>query len=601
MNARMTSQNPPHFRNLEDFAGIASDWFWETNHQHRFIYFSNRMEQVTKISRADILGRERDIFAAEPSGAAWQAHLDDLQAYRAFRNFEYRIIRPTDGSVMWLRIAGEPKFDEMGQFTGYRGAGHDITREKVAMMQLEQSNAALAIRNRELDEARQALEQAAYHDMLTGLPNRRAFERALDHCLAAAGGQVALLHLDLDRFKWVNDTLGHQSGDAVLVTAAQRISAAVGDGGQAYRVGGDEFMVLLTQDLLADLADRTGTAIVTALTRPIDLGQRQVTIGISIGIARGVAGQDTSATVIAHADVALYEAKRNGRNQVCQITPQITQRMQTKRQIAATIPGALERGEFTAYFQPQADIQTGEIVGAEALMRWHHPECGLLQPADFLDIAAEMGLIEDIDRQVLRLALAVVDKLQARGLHLPSISVNISAPRLMDPRLPDDVASTWTDRRCGLSIELLETIYLDDRREVPQIRENLQQLRDMGVEIHSDDFGSGRASIIGLLKVQPDRLKIECSMIRAALRDPRKSKVVAAILEMTRALGIAATAEGVESAKDIAAVRSIGCDYYQGKLLAPPLQEAAFIAFLSRHKMATKTKTAGRDSLPFCL
>lgn len=348
MNARMTSQNPPHFRNLEDFAGIASDWFWETNHQHRFIYFSNRMEQVTKISRADILGRERDIFAAEPSGAAWQAHLDDLQAYRAFRNFEYRIIRPTDGSVMWLRIAGEPKFDEMGQFTGYRGAGHDITREKVAMMQLEQSNAALAIRNRELDEARQALEQAAYHDMLTGLPNRRAFERALDHCLAAAGGQVALLHLDLDRFKWVNDTLGHQSGDAVLVTAAQRISAAVGDGGQAYRVGGDEFMVLLTQNLVADLADRTGTAIVTALTRPIDLGQRQVTIGISIGIARGVAGQDTTATVIAHADVALYEAKRNGRNQVCQITPQITQRMQTKRQIAATIPGALERGEFTA-------------------------------------------------------------------------------------------------------------------------------------------------------------------------------------------------------------------------------------------------------------
>lgn len=597
----MTSQNRPHFRNLEDFAGIASDWFWETDHQHRFIYFSNRMEQVTKISRADVLGHGREIFAVDQSGPAWQAHLDDLQAHRAFRNFEYSIIRPTDGSVMWLRVAGEPKFDEMGQFTGYRGTGHDITREKVAMMQLEQSNAALAIRNRELDEARQALEQAAYHDTLTGLPNRRAFERALEHCLGTADGQVALLHLDLDRFKWVNDTLGHQSGDAVLVTAAQRISAAVGDGGQTYRVGGDEFMVLLTQGISANLAHQTGTAIVTALTRPIDLAQRQVTIGISIGIATGSAGQDTAATVIAHADVALYEAKRNGRNQVCQITPQITKRMQIKRQIAATIPGALERGEFIAYFQPQADIETGEIVGAEALVRWHHPECGLLQPADFLDIAAEMGLIEDIDRQVLRLALAVVDKLQARGLNLPSISVNISAPRLMDPRLPDDVASTWTDRRCGLSIELLETIYLDDRREVPQIKENLQQLRDMGVEIHSDDFGSGRASIIGLLKVQPDRLKIECRMIRTALRDPRKSKVIAAILEMTRALGIAATAEGVESAKDIAAVRDIGCVYYQGNVLAPPLQEAAFIAFMSRQKMATKTRTAGRDGLPFCL
>ncbi|WP_424177679.1 putative bifunctional diguanylate cyclase/phosphodiesterase [Yoonia sp. TsM2_T14_4] len=596
----MTSQNQPNFRNLEDFAGIASDWFWETDHQNRFIYFSNRMEQVTKISRADVLGRERDIFAAEPSGAAWQAHLADLQAHRAFRNFEYRIIRPADGSVMWLRISGEPQFDQAGAFTGYRGTGHDVTREKVAMMQLEQSNAALAIRNRELDEARQALEQAAYHDPLTELPNRRAFERALEHCLGAADGRVALLHLDLDRFKWVNDTLGHQSGDAVLVTAAQRISQAVGNRGQTYRVGGDEFMVLLTQGISANLAHQTGTAIVKALTRPIDLAQRQVTIGISIGIATGVAGQDTAARVIAHADVALYEAKRNGRNQVCQITPQITKQMQIKRQIAATIPGALERGEFTAYFQPQADIETGEIVGAEALVRWHHPECGLLKPADFLDIAAEMGMIEDIDRQVLRISLAAVDKFRACGLHLPSISVNISGPRLMDPRLPEDVANTWTDRRCGLSIELLETIYLDDRREVPQIKENLQQLRNMGVEIHSDDFGSGRASIVGLLKVQPDRLKIECRMIRAALRDPHKSKVIAAILEMTRALGIAATAEGVESAKDIAAVRRIGCAYYQGNVLSPPLQQAAFIAFLSRQKMATKTKTAGRAGLPFC-
>ena len=340
----MTSQNRPHFRNLEDFAGIASDWFWETDHQHRFIYFSNRMEQVTKISRADVLGHGREIFAVDQSGPAWQAHLDDLQAHRAFRNFEYRVIWPTDGSVMWLRIAVEPQFDQAGAFTGYRGIGHDVTREKVAMMQLEQSNAALAIRNRELDEARQALEQAAYHDTLTGLPNRRAFERALEHCLGTADVQVALLHLYLDRFKWVNDTLGHQSGDAVLVTAAQRISAAVGDGGQTYRVGGDEFMVLLTQGIPANLAHQTGTAIVTALTRPIDLAQRQVTIGISIGIATGSAGQDTAATVIAHADVALYEAKRNGRNQVCQITPQITKRMQIKRQIAATIPGPLERG-----------------------------------------------------------------------------------------------------------------------------------------------------------------------------------------------------------------------------------------------------------------
>ncbi|WP_043700379.1 putative bifunctional diguanylate cyclase/phosphodiesterase [Yoonia vestfoldensis] len=597
----MTPQSPSSFRNLEDFAGIASDWFWETDHAHRFTYFSGRMEAVTKLKTADILGRRRDIVAANPAGPDWQAHLDDLNAHRPFRNFEYRIIRPTDGSTMWLRVAGEPLFDPAGRFIGYRGTGHDITREKVAMMQLEESNAALAVRNRELIEARHALEQAAYHDTLTGLPNRRAFERALDGVTGGPAMRIALLHLDLDRFKWVNDTLGHPSGDAVLITAARRISAMVGETGRAYRVGGDEFMVLLTRDIAGDGARRTGCAIVDAMTQPIDLDQRQVTIGVSIGIALGMAGHDDAADLIANADVALYEAKRNGRNQVCQISPQITKRMQARRHIAATIPAALERGEFTAYFQPQADVMSGDIVGAEALVRWHHPERGLIKPAAFLDLAAEMGIIEDIDRLMLRLALAMVDRLHSCGLILPSISVNISAPRLMDPRLPDDVAGCWVDRRCRLSIELLETIYFDDRRENPQIIDNLRRLRDMGVEIRTDDFGSGRASITGLLKVRPDRLKIAGNLIKAAVHDRQQCKVVAAILEMTRALGIAATAEGVETSDDIAVVRDIGCKYYQGNALAPPLDEDDFVAFLSRHRMAAETKKAGLDGLPMFL
>ncbi len=597
----MTSQPSPRFRNLEDFAGIASDWFWETDQAHRFTYFSDRMEEVTKLKTADLLGRRRDLIATHPAGADWQAHLDDLHAHRPFRNFEYRIIRPTDGSILWLRVAGEPLFDPQGQFIGYRGTGHDITREKMTMLALEQSNAALAVRNRELDEARRALERAAYHDTLTDLPNRRAFERALANAMAGPARQIVLLHLDLDRFKWVNDTMGHPCGDAVLVTAADRVSLITADAGQAYRVGGDEFMVLLTQDATPDDAVTVGNAIVQEMARPIDLDQRQITIGVSIGIAHGLAGTHNPADLIASADVALYEAKRNGRNQVCQINAQITRRIQARRQVAAMIPAALNRGEFTAYFQPQADVLTGDIVGAEALVRWCHPECGLMQPAAFLDLATEMGIIEDIDRLMLNLAAAMVGRLESCGLTLPAMSVNISAPRLMDPRLPEDVANCWTNRRSRLSIELLETIYFDDRRENPQIKDNLRRLRDMGVEILTDDFGSGRASITGLLKVRPDMLKIERNLIQAAVRDPQQCKVVAAILEMTRALGIEAMAEGVETFDDIAVIRDIGCRYYQGNALSPPLPGDDFVAFLSRQTIASKTKTAGHDSLPICV
>ena len=197
----MTPSHDKEFRNLEDFAGIASDWFWETAAAHRFTYFSSRMEEVTKMDATKILGTRRDMVAsAQSKDPKWKAHLDDLNAHRPFRNFEYSLTRPTDGSVMWLRIAGQPLFDPSGTFTGYRGTGHDITAEKEAMRQLVASNDALAERNHELTEARRALERNAHEDALTGLLNRRAFERDLDHHLTHSAKTIGLLHVDLDRF-----------------------------------------------------------------------------------------------------------------------------------------------------------------------------------------------------------------------------------------------------------------------------------------------------------------------------------------------------------------------------------------------------------------
>lgn len=594
----MTGSNKK-FRNLEDFAGIASDWFWETDAEHRFTYFSDRMEEVTKMSAKAIIGTQRTSVArttlADPM---WRDHFADLDAHRPFRNFEYSLQRPTDGSIMWLRIAGQPQFDKSGTFTGYRGTGHDITIETEAMRKQAESIATLAERNAELDEARRALERNAYEDALTGLLNRRAFERDLAAALRTARMRTWLLHIDLDRFKWVNDTLGHQAGDAVLMAAAKRITTAVNDLGKVYRVGGDEFMVVLTDDTTADQATMIGDSIIEAMTTPVEHEQRRATVGASIGIAFGTAGHMTPAKLVANADVALYEAKRNGRNTLCQVTPQMQARMQAHRQLVSDIPLALERREFIPFFQPQVHIGTGAVVGAEALVRWFHPELGLLQPGAFLGAAAELGLVAEIDRLMLKQALDTANRLRMRGLVLPSVSVNISAARLMDPTLPDEIEELWIDRSCKLCIELLETIYFDESHETPQFFENLNRLREIGVRIETDDFGSGRASITGLLKIRPDRLKIDRTLIRSAVTDPITRSVVASILEMTRGLGIEAMAEGVETHEDIEAIRTLGCNIFQGYALSHPLSEADLANYLASRHQAPQKQSAGPLDLP---
>ncbi|WP_341368323.1 EAL domain-containing protein [Yoonia sp. BS5-3] len=584
----MSGVTDKDIRNLEDFSGIASDWFWETDAEHRFCYFSGRMEETTKICPDNLIGLRRDHFAeGYISDPKWRAHLEDLQNHRPFRNFEYEIERPTDGSSISIRISGQPFFDETGTFTGYRGIGHDITAEKEAMRQLLETNAALAERNEELDEARKALERSAYEDLLTGQLNRRAFERDLAAALSIPQTRSGLLHIDLDRFKWVNDTMGHPAGDAVLVTAAERICRVIDKGGTVYRVGGDEFMVILQPRMTTDAAVMIGDSIIEAMAEPIAHEHQNVTVGASIGLAFGKAGHISPAQLVTDADVALYEAKANGRNILCQINAEVQARIQAHRRMATDIPLAIERSEIVPYYQPQVHVGTGAVVGAEALVRWFHPTLGILQPRMFLDAASELGLMAEIDRLMLRQALEMTGRLRSNGQILPSISVNISAARLMDPNLPNDIESYWTDKRCRLSIELLETIYFDEMRETPQISENLNRLRELGVRIEIDDFGSGRASITGLLKIRPDRLKIDRSLIQSAVADPTTRNVVAAILDMTHSLGVEAMAEGAETRADIETIRALGCNVFQGYAVSHPLAEAELAAYLgTRHQSA---------------
>ncbi|MEO0905558.1 MAG: GGDEF domain-containing phosphodiesterase, partial [Pseudomonadota bacterium] len=305
-----------------------------------------------------------------------------------------------------------------------------------------------------------------------------------------------------------------------------------------------------------------------------------IAITASVGLAHGKGGQVTPRQLVANADIALFEAKNGGRACARELTPGMLQEMADRRQLASELPNAIQNRQIIAYYQPQIDARTGRVIGAEALARWDHPRLGVMAPAAFLDIATELGLVASVDRCVMRQAMLFAVSAAETGTPLQSISVNLSADRLMDPNLTDDIQVLWAGQGSRLAIELLETIDLDDVADGSLVSDNLRRLRDMGVQIEMDDFGSGRASITSLLSVQPDRVKIDRHLIQAATRDPIKRQVVSAILDMARALGIESLAEGAETMEDVAIIQGLGCQLFQGYAFSRPLPETEFAAYL---------------------
>ncbi len=595
----MSKTDPNSFRNLEDFAEIASDWFWESDQEHQMSYLSGRIEAVLKIRISDIIGVSRAKLPGVMSHSEyWDAHLADLAARRPFKNFEYSFTRPHDNKQLWLRVSGRPVFDADGTFQGYRGIGHDITEERETVQRLKESNAALAERNREMAEVRRALERSANEDSLTGLLNRRAFERDTAEALGVKDNMVVLLHIDLDRFKWVNDTLGHPAGDTVLKTAAERFRRIASGIGPVYRVGGDEFLVVLADNAEVETARWIADTILDAMNQPIQVERQIASVGASIGIASGVGGTVTHQQLVADADIALYEAKRKGRGCASELTAEMLKHVAARRRLASEMTNAVRNDEVIPFFQPQIDGETLTIIGAEALARWRHPSLGLLAPGAFLDVAAEVGVVAEIDRCMMEKALKFADQALVDGLQLASISINLSTGRLRDPHLIEDVCRCWTNPGCKLKFELLETISFDELRKEKIVTDNLEQLRKLGVQIEVDDFGSGHASITTLLQVRPDRVKIDRHLIQAAIYDPVQRKVVAAILEIAHALGIEALAEGVETVQDVAVLNDLGCQLFQGFAFAKPMPADEFRVYLYKQNAVHETQTAGPIGLP---
>ncbi|MDF1601754.1 EAL domain-containing protein [Mesorhizobium sp. YIM 152430] len=494
---------------------------------------------------------------------------------------DYRLVLE-DGSIRHIRAIGSVFQDETAP-PRIVGVNWDVSEDVERAQALNMAILLSEARNAELESIRERIEFNALHDSLTGLPNRRFLDETIaEHAKAFADGSevAAILQIDLDRFKEINDTLGHAAGDAMLVHAANVLRQSVWPSDFVARVGGDEFVVvrrarnaaLLSAESLADLA----ATIIVKLQEPTLYEEHECRIGGSVGIATDADSLSDPTRLLVNADIALYRAKRNGRNCFQFFSEALQAEIITTKQIADDIRQALDRGEFVPYYQPQFDAQTFEIIGVEALARWEHPQKGLLGPSYFMKVAEELDVVHEIDRRMLEATVAQLGIWELQGLRVPQASVNVSARRLHNDELLTSLRKL--DIEPGrISFELVESIFLDEHDD--RLMHHVDELKSIGIDVEIDDFGTGYASIVSLLKLKPQRLKIDRQLVQPIVGSLAQRQLLGSIIEMGHSLGIQVLAEGVETMEHAQVLRNLGCDALQGFALAKPLPASQIVAF----------------------
>ncbi|ARE39464.1 diguanylate cyclase/phosphodiesterase (GGDEF & EAL domains) with PAS/PAC sensor(s) [Rhodovulum sp. P5] len=539
----------------------------------QFTYFSKHFEELCGFTREEIETVQGGIFARvhdEDRSAYLGSMAEDSRLMRPRHN-RFRIHHPQRG-LCWLAAWATPRKDEDGTVI-WTGALIDVTADMEREAELRKAHEAA-------EKMRAANEWHALHDGLTNLPNRRYYDRTLAQRLDGARTDgprdCVLIRIDLDHFKYVNDTLGHEAGDLVLIRVADVLFDCLRGNDFVARIGGDEFTILpapgTTEAEACDLVDR----LQAKLAEPLIYQGRQCRFGASFGIAHvddlSAIGED----IQMFADAALYRAKATGRNRLHLFTPQLHREILTDRRLAIEIHEGLDGDQFVPFFQPQVSAADGRLVGAEALLRWQHPTEGILAPDAFLHVAEHLRLMPEIDRVMMMKSRDALERWQARGLTVPKISFNVSSGRMHDPdviSMAQEIASGQT----RVTFELLESILVEEESDV--FRFHLDAIRSAGIDIEIDDFGSGHASIIGLMEIAPSALKIDKRIVFPVAEDTRARNLVGAILEIANTLGIGTVAEGVETEAQVAILSGIGCDVLQGYYYSKPLPESEFERF----------------------
>jgi diguanylate cyclase (GGDEF)-like protein/PAS domain S-box-containing protein len=475
------------------------------------------------------------------------------------------------------------------------GARRDVVFNKATFSKADGSLGGLVGVILDISERKQ-MERAIWHeanyDALTGLANRRLFKVKLRDEIERARREnqaLALLFIDLDRFKEVNDTFGHDIGDLLLIEAGQRICSTLGSSDQVARLGGDEFVAILPAIADHDSTARAARQLIQALDRPFELNDHLAYVSASIGIAYYPDDSTTSETLLSYADQAMYAAKALGRNGFQRFTPSLQQRARQRLELSNDLRRALTEQQFEVHYQPIVELVSRRIVKAEALIRWHHPQRGMVSPAEFIPIAEDIGVIGEIGNHVFEQATTMALRWNAQPSDSASpadtlqISVNIS-PR----QFVTGSCNTWIDslQRRGLpsallSAEITEGLLLDER---PAVVDTLLAFRDAGIQVSIDDFGTGYSAMSYLKKFDIDYLKIDQSFVRDLTTDPGDLAIAEAMIVMAHKLGIKVIAEGVETEAQCTLLLQAGCDYAQGYLFSRPVPATEFERLLHRDR-----------------
>jgi diguanylate cyclase (GGDEF)-like protein/PAS domain S-box-containing protein len=559
-------ESEQRFRQL---VAMSSDWYWEQDADYRFVAMTGDFPEKSGVAVERLIGKTRwELVPCLLDTETGREHIAAVQAHEAFRNLEYRLVDDA-GDERWYCVSGQPMFDDNGCFIGYRGTGSDITARKMT---------------------EQRVHHVAQHDVLTGLPNRSLLQDRLGQAVAYAnrsGHPVWVMLIDLDRFKFVNDSMGHKAGDVLLMTVAARLRSSLRDTDTVARLSGDEFVVILSEHAEEPLSSDIVQRVMDSVAQPIMLGTREFFVTCSIGVAAYPSDGTPADSLIEHADIAMYRAKKLGRNNFQFYTPAMNEESLERVRIESALRNALERNEFVLHYQPQVDLQTGRIVGMEALIRWKHPELGMVPPNRFIGVAEDTGLIVPIGAWVMRTACLQNKAWQDAGLGRLRVAVNLSARQFsaadLVPGIEQVLLDTGLDPSC-LELELTESLFMSD---VTPAVELLHRMKGLGIKLSIDDFGTGYSSFSYLSRFPIDVLKIDRSFVNDITHDANDAAIVASIIALAHNLRLSVIAEGVETAEQLDYLRHQGCDEMQGYYFSRPLPAQEFEQLLrQRHSLA---------------